>query len=339
MKSKISDTTNVLSLEKVDDSNTINVSSLGKIDRISKIGLLIYKRFFPYQHYFIITFPFFALLIKENPLIESWWSISYLLPPFFSLIAMFVYNELCDSKTDDISRNYVKQGKISRKEAKIVIILSIISSTISALFIYQSLATIALLCIYNFNSLAYSGLKIRFKTTLLGPFSASFILWIGPALILLTDFSLWTRTSIGLLLGTFLVFSAHETHHQFYDYSQDKHMNVKTLTVRIGKKNTLIISTIISIIGFITLLLGMYSNIPSIYIAIFSTFLILYMIFQQIVVRKRQAILLFNLPAKAILITFACIYLGFSSLFTILILMVFVGEIGGLIKWFKISSD
>jgi 4-hydroxybenzoate polyprenyltransferase len=338
LKSKNSDNINVYSLEEIEDSDNINVFSLGKIDRISKIGLLIYGRFFPYQHYLIITFPFFALLIKENLLIESWWSLSYLLPVFFSLIALYVYNELCDSKTDDISRNVIKRGEVSRKDAKIVIGFSIISSTISALFIYQSLATIALLCIYNLNSLAYSGLKIRFKTTVLGPFSASFG-WIGPALILLTDFSLWNRTSIGLLLGTFLVFSAHETYHQLYDYSKDKHMNVKTLTVRMGKKNTLIISTISAIIGFIFLLFGMYSNIPSIYIALFSSFLFLFMIFQYIVIKKRQAILLFNLPVKAILITFACIYLGFSSLLTILILMVFVAEITGLIRFMKISSD
>jgi 4-hydroxybenzoate polyprenyltransferase len=311
--------------------------SPGKIDRISNIGLLIYRRFFPYQHYFIVTFPFFALLIKEHLLIESWWSISYLLPFFFSLIAMFVYNELCDSKTDDVSNNVITRGEVTRKDAKIVIIFSTISSTITALFIFRSLATIAILCIYIFNSLAYSGLKIRFKTTLLGPFSASFILWTGPALILLADFSLWTMTSIGLLLGTFLVFSAHETHHQLYDYSKDEHANVKTLTVRMGKRNTLIFSTIIAIIGLISLLFSMYLNIASIYIGIFSSFLILYMIFQYIVVRKRQAILLFHLPVKAILIVFACIYLGFSSLFTVLILMVFVAEITGLIRFMKIS--
>ena len=253
-------------------------------------------------------------------------------------MALYVYNELCDSEIDDISRNYIKRGEITRKDAKIVVISLILISTITAIFIYRSLTTIALLSIYNLNCLAYSGLKIRFKTTPLGPFSASFILWVGPALILLADFSLWTQTSIGLLLGTFLIFSAHEIHHQLYDYANDKNMNVKTLTVRIGKKNTLIFSTIISTIGFISLLYSIYLNIPSIYIAIFSSFLILYMIFQYIVVKKRQAILLFNLPAKAILITFACIYLGLSSLFTILILMVFVGEISGLIRYMKISG-
>jgi 4-hydroxybenzoate polyprenyltransferase len=328
---------NSVTMSKSKNIDDITVFSLGKIDRISKIGLLIYTRFFPYQHYFIITFPFFALLIKENLLIESWWSLSYLLPLFFSMIAGFACNELCDSKTDDFSNNVIKRGEVSRKDAKTVITLSIIGSTISALFIYQSLVTIILLIIYNFSSLAYSGLKLRFKTTLLGPFSASFSLWTGPALILLADFSLWTRTSIGLLWGIFLVFSAHEIHHQLYDYSEDKHMDVKTLTTRIGKRNTLIFSTIISITGFIFLLYSMYFNIQLIYIAIFSSFLILYMIFQYIIVQKRHAILLFNLPVKAILITFACIYLGFSSLFTILILMVFFGEISGLIRWFKIS--
>ena len=320
-------------------SDNTSGSSLGKKDRISKISLLIYTRFFPYQHYFIITFPFFALLIKENLLIESWWSLSYLLPLFFSMIAMFVYNELCDSKTDDASNNVIKRGEVTRKDAQIVIILSIIGSTISALFIYQSLVTIILLSIYNFNALAYSGLKLRFKATLLGPFSASFILWAGPALILLADFSLWTITSIGLLLGVFLVFSAHEIHHQFYDYLEDKHMNVKTLTVRIGIKNTLIFSTMLSITGLISLLFGMYFNIQSIYFVIFSSFLFLFMIFQYIVVRKRHAILLFNLPVKAVLITFACIYLGFSSLLTVLILMVYVGEIVGLVGYFKIPPD
>lgn len=328
---------NLVAVNKSKHPDNINGLSHGKIDRISKIGLLIYTRFFPYQHYFIITFPFFALLIKENLLIESLWSLSYLLPLFFSMIAMFVYNTLCDSETDDISINAIKQGKVSPKDAKIVIILSIMSSTISALFIYQSIVTIVLLCIYNFNSLAYSGLKIRFKTTLFGPFSASFILWTGPALMLLADFSLWTRTSIGLLWGIFLVFSAHEIHHQLYDYSEDKNMDVKTLTVRIGKKNTLIASTIFAIIGFIFLLFCMYFNMPSIYIAVFSSFLFLYMFFQYITVRKRNAILLFSFPVKAILVTFGCIYLGFSSLFTILILMVFFGEISGFIRWFKIS--
>ena len=328
---------NLVAMSKSENTDDVNVFSPGKKDRISKIGLLICTRYFPYQNYFIVTFPFFALLIKEHLLIESLWSLVYLLPLVFSMIAGFAYNTLCDCETDDISRNYITRGEVSRKDAKLVTILSIIGSTILALFIYQSLAIIVLLIIYNLNNLAYSGLKIRFKTTLLGPFSTTFSLWTGPAFILIANFSLWTQTSVGLLLGIFLVFSAHEIHHQLYDYSADKHMNVNTLAVRIGKKNTLIFSAIISIMGFISLLYGMYFSIPSIYIVIFSSFLFLYMILQCIIVRKKQSILLLYLPVKAILITFACIYLGFSSLFTVLILMVFFAQIPGLVKWYKIS--
>ena len=328
---------NLVAMSKSEHTDNSNVLSLGKKYRISKIALSIYTRFFPYQNHFIVTFPFFALLIKEHLIIESWWSISYLLPLVFSMIAGYVYNTLCDSEIDNSSRNYITRGLVSRKDAKIVTILSIISSTILALFIYQSLTTIVLLTIYNLNNLAYSGLKIRFKTTLLGPFSTTFSLWVGPAFILLADFSLWTRTSIGLLLGIFLIFSAHEIYHQLYDYSEDKQMNVKTLAVRIGKKNTLIFSAVISIAGFVSLLYGMYFLIPLIYIAVFSSVLFLFMVFQYIIVREKQAILLSYLPVKAILIAFACIYLGFSSLLTVLILMVFFAQVQGLIKWYKIS--
>jgi hypothetical protein len=44
--------------------------------------------------------------------------------------------------------------------------------------------------------MAYNGLKIRFKATHLGPFVASYVLWVAPSLVLLTEFSFWNSTTI-----------------------------------------------------------------------------------------------------------------------------------------------
>lgn len=309
-------------------------------NRVLSIGRLMLRRFFPYPHYFVITLPFLALLISFGILPITISSLYYLVPCVITLMAMFAYNEISDIDIDPPKKNMISSGKLLKTDAIVFTVLSVLVALISAVAIYKSPLAILAFCSFVFFSMTYSGLRIRFKTTLAGPVVASYILWVAPALILLTEFSFWNPVSISLLCGIFLVFTAHELHHQIDDYLSDKEMNVKTLAVRIGTKKALYIGSISTSIGFLFILYGVYSSLHSLVFLLFMSLLYCFVILQIVLARKKSVLITGNVPTKFVLVTFSCISLGFSTLLTLLILMVFVAEIyGGFIQYWKIPQQ
>lgn len=307
--------------------------------RLKVIALLMLRRFFPYPHYFIIVFPFFALLISHNVSPENVLSLYPLLPCLFTFMALFTYNELCDNDTDPPEKNLITSGKLLKDDAILFTALFILLAIISAIAIYRSPLTIVVFCSNVFFSLAYSGLKIRFKTTTAGPFVASYILWVAPSLILLTNFSFWNPVAISLLCGIFLVFAAHELHHQIDDYTLDKKMKVKTLALRIGIKKTLLISGIVSSFGFLLVIYSMCLSLQYLYVVLFASLISLFVLFQSVLANTRSVLITGNIPVKLFLATYACIVLSLPLLLTLLILLVFSAEIYNYVQYYRIPPD
>src|SRR3989337_822692 len=107
--------------------------------RLKVIALLMYRRFFPYQHFFIITFPFFALLISHHNISpENVLFLCYLLPCLFTLMALFAYNELCDKDIDPPEKNLITRGELLKDDAILFTALSVLFAIISAIAIYRS---------------------------------------------------------------------------------------------------------------------------------------------------------------------------------------------------------
>ena len=308
--------------------------------RLTAICLLIGGRAFPYTHFFVATFSFLALLIASNIIsLGDFHTLFYLIPCFFTLLALYPHNELCDKEFDPPNKNMITRGEVLEDDALLSSVLFTLLAIISAVVLYKSLLTIGVFCSYVVFTLAYSGLKLRFKTTIAGPFVASYILWVGPSLILLTIFSFWNNITISLLLGIFLVFSAHELHHQIDDYISDKKLNARTLAVRFGIKKSLFISGILTIVGFLLILYSMYFSIQYFYVVVFAFFISLFVVLQSIMASTRKVLVINNIPTKLILTSYGCIILGFSSLITLLILMISVAEIPPVILYSIIPSE
>lgn len=320
-----------------DDNPTTRLGvSNGTRDRLLPVARLMYRRFFPYPHYFILTVPFFALLLSNTISIGAVMGISYLLPCVFALMAMFAYNELCDADIDPVEKNIITSGKLQKNDAILFIVFTTLCAIISAMFFYDSITTFIVFCSYVFFCLAYSGLKLRFKTTLAGPFVASYILWAGPSLLLLTEFSFWNNIALSLLIGIFLVFSAHELHHQIDDYPGDKKMNVRTLAVRFGPKVAFIISVLLSVAGFLFMLYSIYFSVNYSYFVLFASLFSFFIVFQTILASTKSLLVTVNNPVKLSIIAYAGISLGFPSLLTLLILIVFLAENYGFIQCWTI---
>ena len=156
---------------------------------------------------------------------------------------------------------------------------------------------------------------------------ASYILWVVPSLLLLIEYSLFNPVTICLISGIFLIFSAHEIHHQIADYMGDKQTNVKTLTVKIGLKKAFLISNITSSLGFLLIAYSMYVSLHFSYFVFFAPLILLFILLQNIIATKKSIILTGNIPVKTVLIAFGVLSLGLSPLMMLLILTVFFAEI------------
>jgi len=158
-----------------------------------------------------------------------------MLPFIFADAAGFVYNNISDIKDDPYMKaNPLVRGEISLARARIVLGISLALSIISFLLLYKTSVARLVYFAYLFLCLAYSGLGVRFKETLAGPLVAAFIIWVGGPFILLTEFNNFDPVTIGLVLGSWLVFIGREILHTISDYESDMHSGYRTFAVRVG---------------------------------------------------------------------------------------------------------
>ena len=233
------------------------------------------SRVFPYGGYLITIFPFFAVLI-HNDLIVSPWSLLLIIPFIPAMAAGFIYNTICDANKDPKEKNAITRGDFTKNNAFVVVIVSIIISFLIFLLTYTSKLSLIFFIFYIFLWLAYSGLKLRFKESLIAPLIASFVLWVGAPFILFTEFNYFDFTTILLWLGLFVIYIGHEIKHTTIDHDMDLEYNCKTFAVRCGKKTSTIIEYIALIAGYIFLLISINSLPGTLFIEFTILFALLF---------------------------------------------------------------
>jgi 4-hydroxybenzoate polyprenyltransferase len=221
-------------------------------------GLYRASRRFPYLEQLIIVFPFYAIL-TVNGFINSSYSLLLILPFIGAMTAGFMYNTICDTDIDPIEKNPIKRGDISKKTTSIVMVLTIIASILLFILFYKSYLAIILFLIYIFLWMAYSGLKIRFKESFLGPLIASIVGSVGAPFIILVEFNYFNYSSNLLLIGLFIISLAHEIKHTVVDYDADKSHNCKTFAILFSKRYSILTEYLLLIIGLVLILESSYS--------------------------------------------------------------------------------
>lgn len=289
-------------------------------------------RVFPYSAYLLVLFPFFAILIHEK-LIDSAWSLFFIVPFIFAFAAGFSYNTYCDTKIDPKEKNPILRGEISHKNVLILTLSFTIVSILLFIVINSSLISLFLFILYIFLWLAYSGLNIRFKESYPGPFVASFVLWSGPELILLAEYHYLRPIAAILLIGVFLIFASREVRHTIIDYSEDLDKGCESFAVKIGLKEANIIKFLLLVAGIIFMLASVYLGLEQMYsisrfmITLIMLILIIsylsvvgfsYFVFQQSYIPY--------ILTKILLIIYGSIMLSLSPLYTLLVVWVFLSE-------------
>ncbi|MDD1774509.1 MAG: UbiA family prenyltransferase [Methanobacterium sp.] len=244
-------------------------------------GLFRAARMFPYLNNLIMVFPFYMILFV-NGYINSAYSLLLVLPFIGAITAGFMYNTICDAPFDPKSKNPITRGDITEKTTRKGIILSIIVSLLLFVLFYKSYQAFILFSLYIFLWFAYSGFKIRFKETFLGPFIASFMGFLIP-FILLVNFNFFNYPSILLLISYFLIYLAHEIKHTVVDYDEDKVNNIKTFAVIVGRGFSSIIEYLLLIISTVLLLVSSYSIGNAEIFNIIFAFLFLFSIISSVV--------------------------------------------------------
>ncbi len=230
-----------------------------KLSRITKFVDVLRRsvRIFPYFSYLFNFFPFFCILYSQGSISSP--SAFLLLAPFVMAMAGgFMFNTICDSSKDPEWKNTITSKELPKSLAAYLTAVFCAISLVLFLLLFKSLAAILLSNVYILIWLAYSGLRVRFKETYLAPLVASFVLWVGGPLILLTEFNCFTLLTITLLVGMFFCFCSFEIYHTVVDYKDDLAYNCQTLAVRLGVKNALILKHISLALGSALLLFSIY---------------------------------------------------------------------------------
>jgi 4-hydroxybenzoate polyprenyltransferase len=220
-------------------------------------GLYRAARMFPYLNNLIMVFPFYAIL-AVNGHIDSAYSLLLVLPFIGAISAGFMYNTICDAPYDPKHKNPITRGDISEKTTRLGMIFSILISLLFFVIFYQSYLAFVLFLAYIFLWLTYSGFKVRFKETFLGPFIASSMGFLIP-LILLVNFDYFNYPSNLLLVSYFMIYLAHEIKHTVVDYDEDKVNNVRTFAVIVGRGFSSIIEYLLLIMASALLIISSYS--------------------------------------------------------------------------------
>jgi 4-hydroxybenzoate polyprenyltransferase len=230
-------------------------------------------RHFPYTEMLSLFLPLYAYLYV-NGYIVSANALLLMIPFIFAYAAGFIYNNITDTKDDPyIKPNPLVKGEISLAQAQIVLGVSLALSIASFLLLYKTNIAWLVYFAYLFLGLAYSGLGVRFKEMMIGPLVAAFIIWIGGPLILLTEFNSFDPVTLGLVLGSWLVFISREILHTIIDYEADLRSGYRTFTVRVGLRTSIWVQNITFITGAMFLTGSLYAYFGGWPISAMSIFL------------------------------------------------------------------
>jgi len=286
-------------------------------------------RHFPYTEMFVAFIPFYAYLYKQGA-IQSPKALLMLLPFVFSDAAGFTYNDLMDCKDSAGKNNPVALGRISPTETMGLVFVCLMLSISSFVIQFHNWKSWVVYFFYLFLCLAYSGLGIRFKETLLGPLVAAFIVWVGGLAILMLEFQKTDLFSICLLSGTFFFYLGREIYHTLIDYEEDLATGYKTFSVRLGLIQQLKFLGIACLLGATFLIFSFLSQGIFIINGAFSWLFVILLILSTGIISfycisnkqfdLRIAFFLFRLA----LVVYVPIILNFSPLVIVLWLWVFL---------------
>jgi 4-hydroxybenzoate polyprenyltransferase len=221
-------------------------------------GLRRLMRHFPYTEMLALFLPIYAYLYAHGRIVSPV-AILFMIPFIFADAAGFVYNNMTDTKDDPYRKaNPLVRGEISLAQARIVLCVSLALSIISFLLLYKEALAQLVYFVYLFLCLAYSGCGVRLKETLVSPLVAAFIVWVGGPLILLTEFNNFDTVTIGLVLGSWLVFISREVLHTISDCESDMHSGYRTFAVRVGLRISGWIQNMAFIAGAVVLIGSLY---------------------------------------------------------------------------------
>jgi len=286
-----------------------------------------------YANKLFMLIPFFSLLASEN-IVSSYTLVIFLVVPFVFLHAAgFTYNQICDAYVDSVDKNPITRGSISKSKSMLLLLAFLITSIIFFFLFYTTIVAFLLFAVYIFFWFSYSGLKIRFKETVIGIFVASFVLWSAAPLIILTQFDYFSSTALFLLLFIFLVCASRELHHTLLDYEDDAVKNCKTFAVRVGRTKAIIVKYILYSAGYLCILLNsVFSRNPLLQglSFLYGTVYFVIVVMEVLSYRLRNGLGFFWVTGNWIkylnrlyLLIFSVIYLPLSPLIAFLIVWAF----------------
>jgi 4-hydroxybenzoate polyprenyltransferase len=291
-------------------------------------GALKLMRHFPYTELLVVFFPFYAYLIALGYITSP--SALLLMVPFILTDAVgFTYNNIVDVN-DPSEKNPIVAGDITLRQAQVVFILLVATPIISFVLQYTSLTAWAIFFVYYFFGLAYSGLGLRFKESIVGPIVASFIIWTGGPLVLTAEFNVFNGVTVGLLLGTFFVYIGRETYHTIIDYDNDLASKNQTLAVTLGLRGAYAVKDTTFLIGSALFLFSIYSYFqgwPSDFISILLVLLVI--VSAALVIAYDLGVRFYDprnpwLFTKLFYIWYAAVILKFDALIALLFIWVFL---------------
>ena len=291
-------------------------------------GVVKLMRHFPYTELLVVFFPFYAYLITLG-YITSPFALLLMVPFILTNAVGFIYNNIADVN-DPSAKNPIVAGDITLRQAQAVFILFFAASIVSFVLQYTSLTAWAIFFVYYFFGLAYSGLGLRFKESLVGPIVASFIIWVGGPLVLTTEFNVFNAVTVGLLLGTFFVYIGRETYHTMIDYYNDLKSKNQTLAVTLGLKGAYAVKDITFLLGSSLFLFSIYSYFqgwPSDFISILLVLLVI--VSAALVIAYDLGVRFYDprnpwLLTKLFYIWYAAVILKFDALIALLFIWVFL---------------
>jgi hypothetical protein len=206
-----------------------SVSSISLASYLASIQRLL--RHFPYTEMLAVFMPVYALLWAQTAVspVAVW-----MMAPFVCAFAAgFIFNDMHDLADPGYKANPLLMGTLTRSQTQYLLAGFVALSVLSFFELYHSLLSRGLFIIYWFLGLAYSGLGIRFKERVVGPFVASFVIWTAGPFIVSVEFGIVRSTGL-ILAGTWLIYVGREIHHMISDYGCDLRTGYRTLAVRIG---------------------------------------------------------------------------------------------------------
>ncbi|MFC1878437.1 UbiA prenyltransferase family protein [Chloroflexota bacterium] len=216
-------------------------------------------RYFPYIDLSVQYIPLYAYLYARG-LATSPWSLSLLLPFILGHAAGFAYNNLMDAEDPAFRRNPLRSGEISPQQARWLVSGLLLASLLTFGALFDTWPAWLAYAAYIFLGLAYSGLGLRLKESVVGPFIASFTVYTAGVLaIALENVPSWDSTIGGLITAIFLIYVGREIFHTYIDRENDLEAGYRTFAVRFNLPTQLIALALASLSGAICLLWSLYS--------------------------------------------------------------------------------